>query len=111
MTPDPRILGAKSVEQLMEVLCAAPYSLNVPLLADLPTGTTLPDLWRSSITVTANEGACSYLGVAQGPWTLMLNLTIPAPIFCLADFGAPAPRGTRSASPRTTSKRRERSRR
>ncbi len=111
MTPDPNILGAKTVQQLMQVLRAAPYSLDVPLLDDLPKHTTLPDLWRAAIAVTVEEGACSYRGVAKGPWTLMLNLTIAAPIFCLADFGVSAPRGTRSASARSTSKRPERSRR
>jgi len=109
VTPDPNILGAKTVDQLMTVLNAAPYRLDVPVLADLPKGSTLIALWKSAITVTADDQSCSYYAVAKGPWQLILNLEIDVPAVCLAGFDAPVRLRARPPQRRSLRQRRERS--
>jgi hypothetical protein len=111
LTPDPNILGAKTVQALMTVLNAPPYNLDVPVLADLPKDSTLVALWKSAITVTAGEYGCSYYALATGPWQLMLNLEITVPAFCLAGFDAKVSRRARPAARRPPRQRRERSKR
>ena len=83
MTPDPRILAAKTVADLIDVLNADPYRLGVPTGKDLPKGSALVQLWGASIAVTVDPQNAVYRADATLDWPLILDLTINDSTFLL----------------------------
>jgi hypothetical protein len=79
VTPDPNIMKAATIADLMNVLRAAPYNLDVPQASDFPPGSALRDLWSRAITVAADVGTYEYVATSTTSWTIMPNISVSAP--------------------------------
>jgi hypothetical protein len=108
VTPDPNIMKAATIADLMNVLRAAPYNLNVPQASDFPAGSALRDLWSRAITVAANVGTYEYVATSTTSWTIMPDIVVGAPTVSISAASSDAPAAVPSSlrrAPRRRSRR------